>query len=59
MLMVTTVQLGIVYFGGSLFRTAGLPFRELLLVLALAFSVVPVDFLRKSYLKSRNLPRSF
>jgi len=48
MIFVTAVQLVIVYFGGSIFRTAGLTFPELQFVLVLAFTVIPVDFLRKA-----------
>ncbi len=47
MFFVTTVQLLIIYFGGSVFRTAGLTISELRFVLLLAFTVVPVDFIRK------------
>jgi len=46
-LFVTTVQLLIIYFGGSIFRTTGLSFGELQFVILLAFTVVPVDMVRK------------
>ncbi|WP_249299014.1 calcium-translocating P-type ATPase, PMCA-type [Feifania hominis] len=51
MALVTAVQLALIYFGGSLFRTAGLRLSELLFVLALSLLVVPVDLLRKCYRK--------
>lgn len=41
------VQLLLIYFGGTLFRTAGLSSRELFWVLCFAASVVPADILRK------------
>lgn len=41
------VQLLLIYFGGSVFRTVGLTFFELQMVILLAFSVVPVDIVRK------------
>ena len=48
MLFATAVQTLIIYFGGTVFRTTGLPVRELQLVLLIAFSVIPADILRKS-----------
>lgn len=47
MLVVSMVQLILIYYGGSLFRTAGLTLRELLVVFGLALSVFPVDMARK------------
>lgn len=47
MLMVAAVQIGLIYYGGSLFRTAGLTFWELRRVLMIAFLVVPADCARK------------
>ncbi len=47
MLFVTTVQLLIIYFGGTVFRTAGLTAFELRFVILLAFTVIPIDFIRK------------
>lgn len=44
---ICVVQLLLIYFGGSVFRTAGLTFLELQMVIILAFSVVPVDIVRK------------
>lgn len=43
MTAVALVQLLLIYFGGSLFRTAGLQLWELRRVMALAFLVVPAD----------------
>ncbi|MEL4105252.1 calcium-translocating P-type ATPase, PMCA-type [Oscillospiraceae bacterium WX1] len=48
MLFVTVIQLLIIYYGGAIFRTTGLRYAELQFVLILAFSVIPVDFIRKS-----------
>lgn len=47
MTAVALVQLLLIYFGGSLFRTAGLQLWELRRVMALAFLVVPADMIRK------------
>lgn len=46
-LIVIAVQLLLVYFGGTLFRCCGLAPKELALTLALAATVIPVDFIRK------------
>lgn len=48
MLFVTLIQIFIIYFGGAIFRTTGLRYSELQFVIILAFSVIPVDFIRKS-----------
>lgn len=45
------VQLLMIYFGGAVFRTAGLTFIELQIVLILAFTVVPVDLARKMFIR--------
>ena len=51
MLAVVAVQLLLIFFGGSLFRTAGLTWKELQTVLWLSFLVVPADLLRKIFLR--------
>ena len=51
MLFVVIVQLYIVYFGGSIFMSFGLTFKEFEITLLIAFSVIPVDLIRKYYLK--------
>ena len=52
---ISIVQIYLIYFGGSLFRTYGLSFKELMIVLAMAFSVIPVDILRKLLFKRRGV----
>lgn len=52
-LFICSVQCYLIYHGGDLFRTYGLTAFEFALVLLLSFSVVPVDFLRKIYLKRK------
>ena len=49
-------QLWIIYNGGEVFRTFGLKLNELILVLFLALSVFPIDWLRKCILKKKNIP---
>jgi calcium-translocating P-type ATPase len=45
--IVTVVQICIIYLGGPVFRTAGIDVRHLLLVILMAFTIIPVDLLRK------------
>lgn len=52
MLLVSAVQLLIIYFGGSILRTTGLSLYELQFVILLALLVIPVDFIRKSLFNS-------
>ena len=52
---ISIVQLYLIYFGGSVFRTYGLTLKELVLVLILAFSVIPIDLLRKVMFKKRGV----
>lgn len=47
MLIVSAVQLLMIYFGGQVFRTAGLSFSDLKMILLLALSVVPMEMIRK------------
>lgn len=51
MSLVTIVQLALIYYGGTLFRTAGLTLRELGMVVLLAALVIPFDALRKCVLR--------
>ncbi len=54
-LFIITVQIIIIYKGGSVFRTFGLTPFELMFVILLSFTVIPVDFLRKIILKKKGL----
>ena len=49
------VQVYLIYHGGDLFRTYGLTAKEFFIVLLLALTVFPVDFLRKIYLRKHHL----
>ena len=51
---IVIVQLLLIYFGGNVFRTIGLSFYELELMIFFAFLVFPIDFVRKYYLKLKN-----
>ena len=52
-LFITIVQIILIYYGGDLFRTAGLTINEFIIMLLIAFSVVPVDWLRKIFLRTK------
>lgn len=45
------VQILLIYFGGSVFRTTGLTFFELQFMILLALTVIPADWARKYLLK--------
>lgn len=47
------VQLILIYYGGTLFRTAGLTFFELQFIILLASTVIPVDWVRKLILRKK------
>ena len=48
---VTVIQISLIYYGGSLFRTAWLSARELVIILSLSALVIPFDMLRKSIIR--------
>ncbi len=48
---VTAIQIALIYYGGALFRTAGLTVRELLIILSISALVIPFDMLRKSIIR--------
>lgn len=51
MLLITTIQIAMIYFGGSVFRCMPLSVKELLLVIAIAFTVIPFEMLRRMFYK--------
>lgn len=53
-LFIVVVQVIMIYYGGSIFRTSGLNYYEFIIMLAIAISVIPVDILRKVILKKNN-----
>ncbi len=52
---IAIVQIILIYYGGNLFRTAGLTGREFKIMLLFAFTVIPVDWLRKIYLRLKGV----
>lgn len=53
MIFVVVVQIILIYYGGELFRTVGLNFKEFQIMILLAATVIPVDWIRKLYLRSK------
>jgi len=54
MLAVVVMQVLLIYYGGAVFRTTGLRFEELALVIALASTVIFFDLARKIVLRVNN-----
>ena len=52
-IFIVIVQVILIYYGGDLFRTTSLSLKEIEIMLTCAFSVIPVEFFRKIYLKSK------
>ena len=52
-IFIVIVQVLLIYYGGDLFRTTSLSLKEIEIMLICAFSVIPVEFFRKLYLKSK------
>ncbi|MCL2630901.1 MAG: calcium-translocating P-type ATPase, PMCA-type [Firmicutes bacterium] len=57
MVTIFITQLFILYFGGKIFRTVKLDLKHLAVIIAIAFSVIPVDMIRKAVLRKFNLVR--
>lgn len=53
MLFIVIVQVLLIYYGGSMFRTAGLTIKEFLIMIILASSVIPIDWFRKFVLRKK------
>lgn len=51
--LIIIIQIYLIYFGGSLFRTYGLTLKELIFTITIALSVIPFDILRKLKVKDR------
>lgn len=52
---IVLVQILLIYYGGNLFRTVGLNFKEFQIMILLAFSVIPIDWIRKIYLRTKGI----
>lgn len=57
--LIAVIQVVFIYYGGSVFRTAGLTISELAAVVLLAFTVVLADVFRKLYLRGKSSAGGF
>lgn len=51
---IVIVQVLLIYFGGSIFRTVALSPYELLIIITISLTVIPIDGIRKMIFKNRN-----
>ena len=52
-LFITIIQVLLIYYGGNIFRTAGLTLFEFQVMFITAFTVIPIDWIRKIYLRRK------
>ncbi len=57
-LLIIVIQIVLLYGGGSTFRTYGLTFKEFSIMIVFAFSVLPIDVLRKYIIKKMGFSKS-
>lgn len=57
MFFIILIQVLMIYYGGSLFRTAGLTINEFIITIFLSFTVIPIDNIRKLCLKKFGIKR--
>ena len=51
------MQIIMIYYGGNLFRTSGLTIKEFIITIILSFTVIPIDNIRKLWLRQRGIKR--
>ncbi len=54
-LFIIIVQLILIYYGGDIFRTYGLTLKELQIMILVAFSIIPIDIIRKIILRIKGI----
>ncbi|MBQ6494940.1 MAG: calcium-translocating P-type ATPase, PMCA-type [Bacilli bacterium] len=52
--LVAFIQIIMIYYGGKLFRTSGLNIKEFIIMIFLSITVIPIDMIRKIYIKKNN-----
>lgn len=57
--LVSIIQIGFIFLGGSMLRTAPLSKEELIFTLLLALAVIPIEFARKLFLRLIGKKRGF
>ena len=58
-IIISIIQVILIYKGGELFRTTGLTIYEFEIMIFFAFLIIPIDFIRKVTLKKRHKQRTF
>ena len=58
-IIITIIQIFLIYFGGELFRTTGLTIYEFQIMLFFSSLIIPIDIIRKMTLKKRNVSRKY
>lgn len=53
MAAIIVIQVLLIYLGGNLFRTVGVPFDELLIIILISATVIFADMIRKAIIKKR------
>ena len=56
-IFIMVIQLIIIYFGGNVFRTYGLDISEIIFLILLSLTVIPVDWIRKYILKIKGIEK--
>ncbi len=52
---IVIIQLILIYYGGQIFRTTGLTLLEFEVMLLLSFTVIPIDIIRKLFLRKKSI----
>ncbi len=53
--LIIIIQIILIYYGGSVFRTAGLTLKEFEIMILCAFTVIPFDWLRKIFIRKKGI----
>ena len=53
--LILVIQLLLIYYGGTIFRTSGLTLKELFIMILISSTVIPVDFIRRYILKKKGI----
>ena len=54
-IFILIIQIYLIYYGGNIFRTYGLNLVEFETMIILSMTVIPIDFLRKLYLRKQGI----
>ena len=53
-ILICIIQIIMIYYGGNIFRTSGLTIYEFLIMILISLTVIPIDIIRKIFLKQTN-----